>query len=134
MSDKQFILKTFKKEFNDYFVFIKKNFTFDKSEIKYIETVIKMFIKYSGDKSIQIWFTYFSLPYGKHILLGDLQYFVNKDYNSDIKTFEQEENSNYLLEVIEKTKNELINLDDSLKTECITHLQNLTKLSIMYFK
>ena len=134
MSDKQFILKTFKKEFNDYFVFIKKNFTFEKSEIKYIETVIKMFIKYSGDKSIQIWFTYFSLPYGKHILLADLQSFVNTDYNTDIQTFEQQENSNYLLEVIEKTKNELINLDDSLKTECITHLQNLTKLSIMYFK
>jgi hypothetical protein len=134
MSDKQFILKTFKNEFSEYFKFIKKNFKFEKSEIRYMENIINLFVKFNSVKLIQIWFTYFSIPYGNSILEGNLKYFIDKDYNSEIKLFEQEENLNYLLTVIEKTKKELLALDESLKKECVNHLQNLTKLSIMYFK
>lgn len=134
MNNKPFILKTFKTQFTDYFKFIKKNFTFEKSEIRYMENIINLFVKYNSTKLIQIWFTYFSVPYGNCILEGNLNYFINKDYNNDIKLFEQEENLNYLITVIEKTKKELMALDDTLKKECVHNLQNLTKLSIMYFK
>ena len=134
MSNKQFILKTFKKEFNEYFSFIKQNFTFEKSEIRYFDNIVNMFVKYGGTKSIEVWFTYFTVPYGKCILEGNLDYFIDKDYNHDIKVFELEQNIEYILKVINQTKEELIALDKDKKDICVDYLQKLTKMSIMYFK
>jgi len=69
--------------------------------------------------------------YKDQILKGDLDYFINKDYNED---FEGSDNKGKILKTIESFRDKIRNMGDDNKKKSIKYIQNLTKLCNMYFQ
>jgi|TARA_B110000037_G_C16903932_1_gene417343 hypothetical protein len=69
-------------------------------------------------------------PYKDQILNGDLEYFINKDYNEDL---EGSENKGKLLQTIDSFRDKIRNMGDDNKIKSMKYIQNLTKLCKMYF-
>ena len=132
MSKKQFILQTFKKEYYKYLDFGEKNVNKLKSDLAYVRQISNMFFKFNSHKIMQLWFTYITIPYNEIILKGDYEFFLEKDYQDDIKDM-GEENIKYFLHYLKIVKEESKTLDDKKKQEFFHYIQKLTKLSIMYF-
>ena len=70
-----------------------------------------------------------SEKYGEQILAGDLQYFLEKDYNTDLSDSSQ---SDAILDKINKLKIPLANMEKADKDSVTKYLQNLCKLSNLY--
>jgi len=64
-------------------------------------------------------------------LAGNLDYFINKDYNKDL---EGSQNKGRLLKTIDSFREKVKNMGDENKEKSMKYLQNLTKLCNMYFQ
>jgi hypothetical protein len=69
--------------------------------------------------------------YKDQILKGDLEYFINKDYNEDL---EGSDNKGKILKTIESFRDKIRNMGDDNKKKSVKYIQNLTKLCNMYFQ
>jgi hypothetical protein len=69
--------------------------------------------------------------YKEQILKGDLEYFINKDYNKDL---EGSDNKGKILKTIESFRDKIRNMGDDNKKKSMKYIQNLTKLCHMYFQ
>ncbi|RZD40064.1 MAG: hypothetical protein CXT73_06905 [Methanobacteriota archaeon] len=69
--------------------------------------------------------------YKDQILKGDLEYFINKDYNADL---EGSDNKGKILKTIESFRDKIRNMGDDNKKKSVKYIQNLTKLCNMYFQ
>jgi hypothetical protein len=78
---------------------------------------------------IKIWTTYVVGKYKSEIETGNLDFFINKDYNEDLK---QTENSSKIIEYIDKLREKIQMMGDDNREKVIQYIQNLTKLSSMY--
>ena len=63
--------------------------------------------------------------YKDQILKGDLDYFINKDYNED---FEGSDNKGKILKTIDSFRDKIRNMGDDNKKKFMKYIQNLTKL------
>ena len=61
---------------------------------------------------------------------GNAEFFLNKDYIQDISGCE---NSRVILSAIDKLREPLRDMGTDNKKKAIKYVQNLTKLSILYF-
>jgi hypothetical protein len=68
--------------------------------------------------------------YSDQILSGDLEYFINKDYQEDLK---MSVNKGKLLSTIDSFRDKIKNMGDNNKKKSMRYVQNLTKLCNMYF-
>ena len=133
MSGKQFVVKNFKKIFNEYIEFIEENTKSQKYEVAYVKNVLSMLLKFNASQLIRVWFTYVTVPYNKTIMEGNFDFFTEKNYKSDLKDL-KDYDLNYILTTLEKTKEEAKELDDDKKKQILLYNQKLIKLSILYFK
>ena len=69
--------------------------------------------------------------YKDQILAGNLDYFINKDYNSDL---EGSQNKGKLLKTIDAFRKRVKNMGEDNKKKSMKYVQNLTKLCSMYFQ
>ena len=69
--------------------------------------------------------------YKDQILEGNLDYFINKDYNSDL---EGSQNKGKLLKTIDAFRERVRNMGEENKKKSMKYVQNLTKLCSMYFQ
>lgn len=69
--------------------------------------------------------------YKDQILKGDLEYFINKDYNADL---EGSDNKGKILKTIDSFRDKIRNMGDDNKKKSVKYIQNLTKLCNMYFQ
>ena len=69
--------------------------------------------------------------YKDQILKGDLEYFINKDYNEDL---EGSDNKGKILKTIDSFRDKIRNMGDDNKKKSMKYIQNLTKLCNMYFQ
>jgi len=75
---------------------------------------------------IEYWYKHVYLLYKDHIDNGNFEYFLNKDYNSDVV-------DNDILKGIEKMRIKINLLSDENKEKSVTYVKNLSKLSNIYF-
>ena len=68
--------------------------------------------------------------YKDQILAGNLDYFINKDYNSDL---EGSQNKGKLLKTIDAFRKRVKNMGEDNKKKSMKYVQNLTKLCSMYY-
>ena len=68
--------------------------------------------------------------YKDEILAGNLDYFINKDYNKDL---EGSQNKGRLLKTIDSFREKVKNMGDENKEKSMKYLQNLTKLCNLYY-
>ena len=68
-------------------------------------------------------------PYGAQIEEGNLEFFLEKDYTSDVEGSTQ---AGAILDKVDKIKEPIRNMDEPEKAKVLQYLQNLCKLCDLY--
>jgi hypothetical protein len=76
----------------------------------------------------KIWTTYVVTPYYKQIEAGDINFFVEKDYTSDVS---KNENAEKIMEAIDRLRNPVKHMTKENQDKTMKYIQNLTKLALM---
>lgn len=119
---------------------------FNNQFVEFIEDILRLF---PGDKDlllskngiltlkkgnpkllIQIWKQFIADIYLKEIEAGDISFFIEKDYTNDVQLLE----SDKVVEVINRLRNPIREMDQTNRDACMKYIQNMTKLTQMYFK
>ena len=128
--DKSSILKSFNQLFFDFVNDIIFIFP-DNSDIATAKTSFE-FIKKSNPTAIaKVWYTYVAVPYNDVIQSGNIDFFIEKDYTTDLNNLS---NSNDIIKIIDSLRNPIKNMSESNKQTSCVYMQNLSTLSIMYSK
>jgi hypothetical protein len=87
-------------------------------------------IKHANPSTIcKIWWNYIYSPYKSIIDNGDIQFFIEKDYGSDLGVLN---NSADVINFINKIREPIRNMDENNKNASMKYLQVLSKLSNVY--
>lgn len=122
MSD---ILKAFNDHFEEFVNDIEKVFPND-PDIKKAKTGLSL-IRMSNPKlTINTYKVYLVKPYRDKIENGDISFFIEKDYSTELS------NSNAILMKIEQLRNPVRNMDKSNQEKVMQYLKNLMKLCDLY--
>lgn len=78
---------------------------------------------------IQIWKNFIADPYANEIEAGNISFFIDKDYNSDVSELGDSEK---IVKAIDRLREPIKNMDAENQQACMKYIQNLSKLSGMY--
>jgi hypothetical protein len=78
---------------------------------------------------IKIWKSYVVDKYGSEIDLGNISFFINKDYANDLTNAE---NSDKIIEAINRLRNPVKLMTEENQEKSMKYIQNLKKLCILY--
>jgi hypothetical protein len=78
---------------------------------------------------IKAWHKFINIPYGSEIENGNLSFFFEKDYQTDLSHLN---NVDEILKIIDKVRGPLQNMSNTNKEHTGTYLKNLGKLSLIY--
>jgi hypothetical protein len=79
----------------------------------------------------KVWLTHVYTPYRQSINAGDIEYFINKDYGSDLNSVS---NVQDVMKMIDTIREPIRSMDDVNKGHTIKYIQVLSKLSELYSK
>ena len=128
MADKSTILKTFNQHFFDFITEIITIFPENNDLVtakKSFESIKKM----NPSIIIKVWKTYVYNPYREVIDAGNIEFFFDKDYKSDLETLS---NSGEIIKMIDAMRNPIKSMSDNNKAHSMKYIQNLSKLSARY--
>ena len=77
---------------------------------------------------VKIWVNYVYTPYKSQIDNGDINFFLSKDYGSDLSI---NDNSEKIMESIDRLRNPVKNMNPANQAKTMKYIQNLSKLSVM---
>ena len=80
---------------------------------------------------IKVWLTHVYTTYRQSINDGDIEYFINKDYGSDLNSVS---NVQDVMKMIDTIREPIRSMDDVNKGHTIKYIQVLSKLSELYSK
>lgn len=128
MSNSSTLLTAFNDHFMDFITDIHTIFPDDYDILVAKNSLIT--IKKANPKMIvKIWDTYVVGKYKAEIILGDIDFFINKDYSNDLNTTNS---SNKIIGLIDKFREPIKNMSQADKDKSMKYIQNLTKLSELY--
>jgi len=128
MTDKSTILRTFNKHFFDFLDDI-KGILPENKEISYAITSFDMIKRANPTIIIKAWHSNVFLPYKDVIDNGDLSFFIEKDYGSELAHINKSEE---ILKMINNIRRPIKDMDETNKTHSLKYIQNLCKLSEIY--
>jgi hypothetical protein len=127
--DKTTILKAFNNQFEEFLEDVEMLFP-DNSDIKTTKTGLTMLRKANPKMIVSVWYRHICIKYEDEIEKENLEYFLTKDYSSDLKM--DEGAANKVLDGIDKIRVPLRQLDAENKKKAIQYLKNLNQLSKIY--
>jgi len=77
---------------------------------------------------VKIWIKYVYSPYKKQIEIGDINFFLTKDYSSD---FVINDNADKIMESIDRLRNPVKNMSTENQSKTMKYIQNLSKLAML---
>lgn len=77
---------------------------------------------------VKIWNSYIVGNYRAQIEQGDLSFFINKDYSSDLAN---SDNSNKIMESINRLREPIKMMSTENQQKTMKYIQNLTKLALL---
>ncbi len=77
---------------------------------------------------VRIWIKYVYNPYKDQIDNGDINFFLTKDYATDLT---RTDNSEKIMESIDRLRNPIKNMNPENQAKTMKYIQNLSKLSVM---
>jgi hypothetical protein len=130
MTDKSFIVKTFNDHFFEFFEDVLKILP----DNMHIKTALRSFKTVSDlNKTIIIkcWHKFVYLKYTDVINTGDITFFFEKDYSSDVSHLA---NSNNIMDIIDTVRQpvKVACENPTNKQHVSTYIQNLSRLSVAY--
>lgn len=127
--DKSTILKAFNNQFEELLDDIEIIFP-ENSDIKTSKTGLLMMRKANPKMLVSVWYRYICMKYESEIENENLEYFLTKDYKSDLKM--DQGSASKVLEGIDKIRLPMRELQQENKKTCIQYLKNLNQLSKIY--
>ena len=100
----------------------------ENNDIKAVHTTFSTIKKVNPRLIISIWKKHILDKYEKEIMSGDLNFFLDKEYDEDVEL----PNSDLILSKISDMKKTIVSLSDDNKVKKINYFQNLTKLCKLY--
>lgn len=128
MSDKIAIQRAFNNHFVEFFDDIVGIYP-DNIEIISARTSFENIKRMNPTAIIKAWYKFIYLPYNDVIEKGDLSFFFDKDYQSDLSHLK---NVDDILKIIDKVRTPLREMSDVNRQHSASYLKNLTKLSNIY--
>ena len=126
--DKSQILKGFNDHFVEFVEDVERVFPDDND----ISTVKESFIqmrKANPRLVIKAFNEYFLNKYRSEIESGNIDFFIKKDYNTDLSVVGD---SDYILKKIDVLRNPVKNMNENDRNKVIKYIQNLSKLCDIY--
>jgi hypothetical protein len=77
---------------------------------------------------VKIWVNYVVTPYKQQIESGDINFFVTKDYSSDLA---KNDNADKIMESIDRLRNPVKQMSPENQSKTMKYIQNLSKLALM---
>ena len=127
--DKTTILKAFNNQFEEFLEDVEVLFP-DNNDIKTTKTGLTMLRKANPKMIVSVWYRHICIKYEEEIEKENLEYFLTKDYSSDLNM--DEGAANKVLDGIDKIRVPLRQLDAENKKKAIQYLKNLNQLSKIY--
>jgi hypothetical protein len=131
MTSPQNILSGFNDHFNEFLNDILSVFP-DNIDIIAAKNSLILIRKTNPKIIIQIWDSYVVGKYTKEIELGNIDFFISKDYSSDLNNLDDSKKTK-ITESIDRLRNPIKLMNDNDRDKSMKYIQNLTKLSKMYF-
>jgi hypothetical protein len=128
MSDKTTISRAFNSHFFEFIDDILRIFP-ENRELKDAKTAFELFKKFNPTSIIKAWQTFVYTPYKDVIEQGNITFFFDKDYRTDLDHIH---NSGEIMKIIDKIREPIKNMGDSNKAHSTKYIQNLSKLSLLY--
>ena len=127
-SGKSNILTAFNDHFTEFVNDINSVFP-NNSDLLAAKNSLTLIRKANPKLIVEIWISFVVGKYKAEIEAGNLDFFINKDYTSDL---DNAANSDKIMQAINRLREPIksMNAEDQKKT--IKYIQNLTKLSGMY--
>ena len=126
--DKSQILKGFNDHFVEFVEDVERVFP-DNNDISTAKEAFIQMRKANPRLVIKAFNEYFLNKYRKEIESGNIDFFINKDYNSD---FSVVGDSDFILKKIDVLRNPVKNMNNEDQTKVIKYIQNLSKLCDIY--
>jgi hypothetical protein len=122
------ILTAFNNHFTEFVTDIQMVFPND-IDILNAQKYLYMIRKTNPKLLIKIWKEYIADKYREKIEQGDLNFFLEKDYSTDI---ENTSNSKQILDSINRLRNPICQMSKENQDKSMKYIQNLTKLCYLY--
>lgn len=131
MKDKSTVCKAFNKHFFDFIEDLLVIFPNSK-EIMFAKTSFSTVNRFNVSLLIKQWYNNVYLPYGEQIENNDIEFFLQKDYSTDLKKNKDAKQSDEIIKMIENIRQPIATTDEINKQHSLKYLQNLNKLSAAY--
>jgi hypothetical protein len=128
MSDKPTYMRAFNKHFFEFLDDIISIYP-DNQEIISARNSFDTVKRANPTAIVKVWYKFVYIPYKDIIDKGDITFFFEKDYNSDLSHLA---NSNEILDIIDKIRGPVKGMSDVNKQHSVKYLENLCKLSLLY--
>jgi hypothetical protein len=119
------ILNAFNDHFFDFITDIQKVFP-ENNDILTAKNALIAVRKANPKIIVKIWTTFIVGKYKAEIEAGNIDFFINKDYSSDVSNAS---NSNKIMESIDRLREPIKSMSEENQTKVMKYIQNLTKLS-----
>ena len=77
---------------------------------------------------VRIWVKYISNPYKNQIESGDINFFLTKDYSTDLA---RNDNADKIMESIDRLRNPIKEMSPENQAKTMKYIQNLSKLAVL---
>ena len=128
MKDKGSVSKAFNKHFFEFLEDILNVFP-GNAEVKYAIKTFETIKKLNTTAIIKTWYVNAYIPYQRVIDSGNIDYFIQKDYSTDLADVSKGEE---IVRMIDNIRGPISGMDDENKQHCMKYIQNLSKLSTLY--
>jgi len=128
MSNKSLILSGFNNHFSEFIEDMLTIFPNNK-DILTAKKAVTNLRNMNPKLIITFWKNYIVTNYGAQIEAGDCDFFLKKDYKTDISSMD---GSPELIDVVERLRTPLSELSEDNMNKCVKYIQNLSKLSMLY--
>jgi len=127
--DKPTILKAFNSQFEEFLEDIELLFPENK-DIRTTKTGLMMMRKANPKKMVSVWYRYICIKYEDEIEKENLEYFLTKDYSTDLKM--EDGAAGKVMDAIDKLREPLRELNPENTKKCVQYLKNMNQLSKIY--
>jgi hypothetical protein len=128
MADKTTLQRAFNTHFFEFLADIISIFP-DNQDLKTANTSFETVKKANPTLIIKAWFSHVYSPYKDVIEAGNIEFFFDKDYGSDLSSVA---NANDIMKMIDKIRKPIKEMSDENRVHTTKYIQNLSQLSMLY--
>jgi hypothetical protein len=128
MSSQKTFLTAFNNQFTEFLDAVYSIFP-DSTQVAYTRNSLTMLRKVNPKLILSTWYQCIAIQYKDEINRGDASFFIEKNYQSDLSTYES---GDKILKSIESLRDSIREMTTDDQATAMKYIQNLSKLSIMY--